>query len=241
MSRTASARRLLALAPSLLALGALCAFPATGADTAGKNRDGNRLFTEGKYPEAEKAYLAAQLEAPGRPELQYNLGNALLKQNKLEPALQSLRQAASKGNRGLQASAWYNAGNTLFQNGRLPEAVQAYAQSLRINPSDRDAKHNLELALQKMQQDRQKQSGGRNGKQDPSKNDKASNNQPAPRQDDSAAKGGGQQTPSAQEEKPGSMSREQALQILDAMQSREMHDKRKVFQEARRKASGRDW
>ncbi len=41
---------------------------------ASKNRTGNQFFDQGKYAEAEKAYLEAQSKDSGRPELSYNLG-----------------------------------------------------------------------------------------------------------------------------------------------------------------------
>jgi Ca-activated chloride channel homolog len=113
---------------------------------ASKNKDGNRLFSQEKYQEAEKAYLDAEVQSPDRPELLYNLGNTLIKQKKYEQALQSLRQAVSKGDEGLQESSWFNAGNALFEMGNFRDSAQAYIQALRINPADRDAKYNLEMA-----------------------------------------------------------------------------------------------
>ena len=144
------------------------AIPASADSPASKNKEGNRLFAQGKYQDAEKAYLEAQASMPGRPELSYNLGNSLIKQQKFDQALQALHQAVSKGDKSLQVKGWYNVGNALFDMGNFQNSAQAYIQALRLNPADRDAKHNLELALRKMQQQNQEQQHGREQKPDSS-------------------------------------------------------------------------
>ena len=222
---------------------------------ASKNKTGNRLFEQGKYQEAEKAYLEAQANMPGRPELSYNLGNTLIKQKKYDQALQALRQAVSKGDKGLQASSWYNVGNTLFDMGSFKDAAQAYIQSLRVRPEDRDAKHNLELSLKKEQeQQRQQQQQGPGQKQDsnqqkPDQNE-GNKNEPKPQdkqgQQQQQEQPQGQKPanpqPSASSRPEGSFSKERALQILDALQNQELAEQRKLLErQARRKALGRDW
>lgn len=228
---------------------------AMAASVASKNKEGNRMYEQKRYQEAEKAYLDAQLEAPERPELSYNLGNTLARQKKFDLAAQSLRQAVARGNKGLQASGWYNLGNTLFESGKYQDAAQAYIQSLRTNPADRDAKHNLELSWRKMQQQKQG-SPGKNQKEDGQKSDSMQDRQEKReeqknRQDQQQNQGSQNQReqktaeppqPSQAERKEGGMSRERALQILDAMKNQELMEKRKLLeQQARRKGSSKDW
>ena len=227
--------------------------PAALADSAGaKNREGNKLYLQGRFADAEKAYVEAQGAAPGRPELLYNHGNALIRQKKFDPALQQLRQAASKGNRGLQASAWYNSGNALYEMGNFQEAVQAYIQALRNNPSDRDAKHNLELALKKMQR-QQGGEGSRNGQPDrkgKEQPEQKQENQPQEQKEPAgspeshrqeAGEGTDGRTPKP-DRRDGSLSKDQALQILDALQNQELADqKKRLHQLERRRNPGKDW
>ena len=239
------------------AMATLAAGSAAADSAASLNREGNRLFSEGKFREAEKAYGDAQARDPGRPELYYNTGNALLKQKNVDSALQALRQAISRGGRALQARAWYNSGNALYEAGRYRESADAFIQALRSEPADRDAKHNLELALRRLkEQQNQKQSSGTGQGGDQNKE------QPQDKPDQKqAGKGppskGGQpppQEPSAGQNKPanpqvtqaekneGTYSRERALQILDALQNQELAEQRKLLeQRARRRAAGRDW
>ena len=234
------------------------AAPAVRADSvASKNKVGNRLFDQGRYQDAEKAYLEAQADMPGRPELSYNLGNSLIKQKKYDQALQALHQAVSKGDKGLQANGWYNVGNALFDMGSFNDSAQAYIQSLHLNPADRDAKHNLEIALRKMQEQKQKQQQGQGQDQEP--------NQPKPEGGQNEDKGKNEPRPQdrqgqqSQPEQPkgqkpaelqpgqstrpeGAFSKERALQILDALQNQELADQRKLLERmARKKATGRDW
>ena len=50
----------------------------------------------------------------------------------------------------MRSRGFFNRGNTAFQQEDYPGAVEAYEEVLRMNPDDRDAKHNLELALLQM-------------------------------------------------------------------------------------------
>ena len=161
----------------------------------------------------------------------------------------------SEGNKGLQANGWYNAGNALFDMGNYRDSVQAYIQALRLNPADRDAKHNLELSLKKIQEQQQQPPG--QGQQDQSTEGKSGGeqNQPArgnesrpqdnPEQPQSQTSAGQQPADpqSGQAERPaGTFSRERALQILDALQNQEIAEQRRLLEGViRRKTSGRDW
>jgi tetratricopeptide (TPR) repeat protein len=223
---------------------------------ASKNREGNRLFEQGKYQEAEKAYLEAQGERPDTPELVYNLGNARLKQKKQKEAIQLLREAITKGGRGLQANGWYNAGNALFEMGEFKGSADAYVQALRINPADRDAKHNLELALRRLEQQQKQQQPGAGSSQEQEKESGQDSRQPEqaggepprdPRESPQDSEGKEKEQPAnpqatQAEGREGSLSKERALQILDALQNQELAEQRKLLERrAGRRATGRDW
>jgi Ca-activated chloride channel family protein len=257
MSQVEGGRFIRSAATAFLSLFALViAIPdAAAASVASKNKTGNRLFSQGKFQEAEKAYLDAQLEAPGRPELLYNLGNTLVKQKKYENAIQSLRQAVSKGGRGLQASGWYNLGNALFESGSYQDAAQAYIQALQINPADKDTKHNLELTWKKLQEQKQNsanrhQSQDKQNKADSEKNQQQNqgdskqqerNQGRSPQGDQDHKQAPESQRPQA-ERREAPLSKEQALQILDAMKNQELAEKRKLLElQAKKKTGGRDW
>jgi Ca-activated chloride channel homolog len=222
---------------------------------ASKNREGNRLFSQGKYEDAEKAYLDAQVKNPGRPEILYNLGNALIKQNKYGQGIQSLLQSEEKGDKGIKENSWYNTGNALFSMSKFKESAEAFKQALKLDPADKDAKHNLELALLKLKHQQQKQ---------PDSNRKQQNSQNSNQDQSSAGKENPQQqqTPKNQNEsgsrkdpnnqakhqtapevqREGSISKEQAAQILDAARNQEIEQQRKLLEgRAKQRANGKDW
>jgi Ca-activated chloride channel family protein len=215
---------------------------------ASQNKKGNRLFAQGKYEDAEKAYLNAQAKSPGKPEILYNLGNSLIKQKKYNQGIQSLRQSMGKGDKGIKENSWYNTGNALFSMGSFKESADAFKQALKLDPADRNAKHNLELALLKLQE--QKQSG-ENQRQQSSANQNQSGsgkeNQEAQAGKDRRGNQKEQNEPSKPQidqanQQAGSMSKEQALQILQALQSQELAEQRKLMERrSEMRIRARDW
>ena len=119
--------------------------------------EGNQLYDEGRYDEAHERYLEALREAPDSPVAPFNDGNALYRTDELERAMDAYRQAAESGDPAVDARAWYNLGNALFRQQQLEPALDAYKQALRRDPTDADAKHNLELAIEQLQQQEQQQ------------------------------------------------------------------------------------
>jgi len=241
------------LKKGLIAAVLLAGIPTALAESAGsKNKNGNRLFEQGKYEEAQKAYQEVQIAKPDRPEPLYNAGNALIKQKKYDQALQQLNQAITKADKGLQSWGWYNIGNALFEMGQFQDSAGAYIQSLKIDPADRDAKHNLELALKKLQQQKQQQqqqSGQNQNKdeQDKPLPDQGKDQKPPP---DSGNSQDNQEDPNKPvqpkstrgEQGNGQFSKERALQILDALENQELTEQRKLLKQGvRRKVPGRDW
>ena len=241
-------------APLVLIVFAAIPGSATAESPESKNKEGNRLYAQGKYEEAEKAYLEAQGANPGKPEILYNLGNSLIKQKKFDQGVQSLRQSASNGNKSIQENSWYNAGNASFLAGKYKDSIEAYVQALRLNPADKDAKHNLELALMKLKQQETKQSKSNSNQQDSkqSDQDQARSGKDGKQQQNSNGQSGAEngkdqkppqnsQTSQAAQRK-GSISKEQALQILDALKGRELEDQQKLMERrAKQPANEKDW
>ena len=236
-------------------LAILAGLPEARAESlASKVREGNRFFSQGKYADAEAVYLDAQVKNPGRPEVLYNLGNSLIKQKKYSQGVQSLSQSATRGDKVIRRNSWYNSGNALFEAGRFKDSAEAFVQALKLDPSDKDAKHNLELALLKLKEQKtgtgQKQKDSdpsEKGKQDKSSTGKDSeqpesqkpqNEKGSQRDQDSSAG----RPESRKVQHPGSLTREQATQILDAVRAQELEQQRRLLETlARRRAAGKDW
>ena len=139
---------------------------------ADRNRQGNRLFHEGRFDEALEYYRKAQVEKPDAPELRFNAGDAYFKKNAFKDALQEFGHALKSRDSSLLARAYYNLGNVHVRQQNLQQAVEAYKRSLSITPDDLDAKVNLEWVLEKMReqeknqdQDREQQKNREDGQE----------------------------------------------------------------------------
>lgn len=84
-------------------------------------------------------------ERPTSPEIAINLANTLVKLNDPDRALVEYGRALDNAEGATRAIAFYNRGNALFALGRLGEARASYVETLRLDPSDRDAKFNIEV------------------------------------------------------------------------------------------------
>jgi Ca-activated chloride channel family protein len=134
----------------------------------GDARRGERLYQEGRYPEADSAFGRA-LASDSTPRVAYNAGNTLYRLERYEDAARRYRQAGMKDDR-LKQRSLYNLGNALVRAAEesperdepLHRAIEAYEEALRLDPGDADAKWNLELALKRLGDDRT--SGGSPGR-----------------------------------------------------------------------------
>jgi Ca-activated chloride channel homolog len=134
-------RRILGVAIGSTALWAIAC-----GDAALSNETANGLFAAGNYSAALAAYRDLQIDQPEAPELAVNAANALHMLRDYPRALPDYGRAIDTKDLKLRAIAQYDRGNTLFRMGRYEDARDAYREVLRIDPSDRDAKFNLEIA-----------------------------------------------------------------------------------------------
>ncbi|MFA7254870.1 MAG: VWA domain-containing protein [Candidatus Omnitrophota bacterium] len=131
-------------------------FLETSQDTVKK---GNEHFQGKRYQSALDAYRKVQVKKPDAPEVLYDLGTALYKVDAFQESAQDL-EAASKTAQDplLKARAFYNHGNVQYRLGNFEEAIDSYKKALELDPTDKDAKYNLEfLQKQKNKMDKKDQ------------------------------------------------------------------------------------
>lgn len=139
------------------------------AMAAGDGREANKAYEEGRYEEAEQLYKEALKEEPENAKLYFNLGNAQARQQKVEEAIQSyMDYRALAESPADKALAEYNIGTLLAGGAKWKPAATHFKNALKLNPEDREAKHNYELALAKLQDEEQQ------------KNKEEQENQPPP-------------------------------------------------------------
>ncbi|HWN80485.1 MAG TPA: VWA domain-containing protein, partial [Candidatus Udaeobacter sp.] len=150
---------------------------ADAADAAREVRGGNRALARGDAKGAAEHYLKALAADPERPEIQYNLGNALYTGNQYTDAEAAYGAAAGKADSLLVPPLRYNLGNTLFRQEKYAEAAAAYKETLRKQPGDEAARWNLELALKKLAQQQQQQKDQQKNQQNQSKDQQQNQDQ----------------------------------------------------------------
>ncbi len=208
---------------------------------------GNKLYSDGKYKEAQAAYQQALQQNAAFVPGAFNLGNTLIQQKQYDAA-RKLMAATAKNSRekDQQSSAYYNTGNTYMSEQKWGDAADAYKQALRKNPQDEDAKYNLSYALTKMKQDQNKKDK-KDDKKDKNKKDQKDKNKPDKKDGDKPEDGdkkgdqnkpqdnknGGDKEDKDQQNnrpqpQPSKLSQQQADNLLNALQQeeRKLQDKK---------------
>ena len=224
-----------------------------------KNAEGNALYQQKNYPGALDKYVEANDGKAHRQELAYNLANTFYQQKKYPEALRELEKAVSSGDSPLNENIYFNRGNTFFQMGKYQEAIESYKKALEITPSDKEAKHNLELALKKLQENPQEQQKDSKKKDQQSKQDKQDQKQDGssdqqkqqkpsqPRDQQNQPQNANKPEEDKKRPQPGqqqkaAMDPKEALRILDALNQQEKQEQRKqALKIQRERVGGKDW
>jgi len=195
-------------------------------------RRGNRQYEDKKYQEAEIQYRKALEKSPGSIASDYNLGNSLYKQKQFDAAAQRYKELSGKQKDGQSVNSfYYNLGNALYKSGKYKECIDAYKNALRKMPGDMDAKHNLQLAMKKLEMQKQQQSKeNQQNKKDNKENKKQDN-----KKDEKQNQDNKNQTPDEKKEQQqakqnvnGQISSQDAERILQALENEEKNVLRKV-------------
>jgi len=110
---------------------------------------------EGRRDDGVEALDTALRQAPDDPLALYNAGTGrLFAEEQAKKATSLLERAADQAPPELAPRAFYNLGNARLAAGDAAGAAAAYRRSLRLEPSLRPAKRNLEIALARIDRDR---------------------------------------------------------------------------------------
>ena len=127
--------------------------------------DGEKKYEAGKYPESAKSFEGASVANPSDADARFNLGSAYYKAgefSKAEEAWKSLMQGTREmenevERKRLQQETLYNLGNAAYRQGRLEDAVNSYRAAKEMDSADREAAHNLEIALAEIKRRKEEQ------------------------------------------------------------------------------------
>jgi tetratricopeptide (TPR) repeat protein len=139
-------------------------------------RSGNKNYSAGNFVDAEINYKKALDKNSDLLEAQFNLGDALVKQERYEEALDSFEKvnSASKSNL-MKANALHNIGNVLLSQQDLEGAEESYKNSLRLNPKDNETRYNyayVKNLIQQQEENENNQDKNQKDNQDENKQDK---------------------------------------------------------------------
>jgi Ca-activated chloride channel homolog len=189
-------------------------------------RKGNKDYKKGDFENSGLHYRKALEKNPESDDANYNLGNALYKQNQFEPAIAKYEALTGKVTDPSKLSTYYyNLGNSYFKSQKLDKCIEAYKQSLRLNPKDADTKYNLTLAqrMQKQQQNQQSQDN-KNKDQKNKENQKKDQDKQQEQKDQQKQDQKDQQKPDEKQQ----ISKQDAERLLEAMEQDEKNVMKKV-------------
>ncbi|MBO9660286.1 MAG: tetratricopeptide repeat protein [Chitinophagaceae bacterium] len=179
---------------------------------------GNDLYKQQQYPQSELIYAEVLKTDPNNSIAKFNQANAMYKQNKADEAIRVLNDLAFKSNDpSVKSKAYYNKGAILSSQKKLEESIEAYKDALRQEPSDKDARENLQKALLELRKKNQ-------SKKDDNKKQK-------------------QQQQKQQQKPQPKMSQKEAEQRLQLLEQKEKDVQQRLQNEKSKQGggTGKDW
>ena len=201
-----------------------------GGEAHRRTEKGNSLYTKGQNDPALSEYQKAQAALPEAPQLHYDIGNVLYRQENWAGAAEAYEHALGAAGPDLSARAAYNLGNALYHDEKYDEAVKAYTRALKGAPHDPDAKHNLEMALRALEVQKQKQQQQKQQPKEKNPEQQKNDQKPKPSgegdddkkpKDDKAPQDGPKDQNKPRDQKPGEMTKEEAQKLLDRLGDQE--------------------
>jgi len=189
-------------------------------------RDGNKLYADSSYNEAEMQYRKSLEKDQDYFNASFNLADAVYKQERYEESsalFDALKDNAL--NKTDLAKVYHNLGNSLVKEQKLEEAIEAYKNALRINPKDKDTRHNLAIThKQKQQQEKEQENKDEKDEQEQDKEGENKEEEKENKEQEQSQENKEQQEEkkeSKPEEKKEEMSKKTAEKMLEAIQQKE--------------------
>ena len=217
-------------------------------------RQGNRAFKSQKWAAAETQYRKAIFKNQKNPQAIYNLGCALLAQQKDSLAIVQFGNAAQlESNIFRRSKSYHNMGVVMQNHREYAQAIEYYKMALRCNPQDNETRYNLALCKKLLKNNQQNQNNknnkdkNKNDKNKDKKNDKNKNKDGQNKNDqnkDKQNKNQDKNNSDKNKQNQEKMSRDNADQLLNAAIQQEKATKRKMqkaMSQPRRKVYDKNW
>jgi len=237
-------------------------------------RSGNKYFMEAvkdttrldtaTFSKAETEYRKALNKKPGNNKWDFNLADALYKQMRFDEAEQKFGNLSDELETPEEkARSLHNLGNSQLMQKKIDESIETYKEALRKNPDDLDTKYNLAYAqMLKQQQQQQQQQNQQNKDQQNDQNDQNQDQQNQNKDQDQQNQNKDQdqqnqqnqqnqqdqqkqQDQQQQQQPQNKISKQDAEQLLQALQNDERDIQEKVKKEkaarARKMRVEKEW
>ena len=206
-------------------------------------RAGNKAFRKGDFRKSEIDYRRAVLKDSLSVAAQYNLASSLYRQDDYEGAQKALSSIAETVSgieaAGTKADFYFNQGDVALAQKDYASAVKSFRQSLLLRPNDMDAKENYIYAKEMLRQSQDNQ-GGQDGDNSQNQDDQNNQNNQDNQDNNQQQNNNNQQQNNQNQQNPqdqnnaaaeGNISRQQARQMLNAIQAKEKETQDKVNKE----------
>jgi Ca-activated chloride channel homolog len=187
-------------------------------------REGNKLYKEKKFTDAEVNYKKSLNANKASKTGMFNLGDAYYKQGKYEEAAQQFQPLIADKNlsKSDKARAYHNLGNSYLQSKKFEESINAYKNALKLDSKDNDTRYNLAYAQSMLQQQQQQQ---QQQNQDDKKNQDKNQQQQQQQKQEQQKKEQQQEQKQAQQKQK--ISKEDAEKMLQALNNDEKNTQKK--------------
>lgn len=205
-------------------------------------RSGNAAFARGQYVQAEIDYRKALDLFPNGTDASFNLGNALFKQGRYDQAVNRFEAGISTDNPPfVNAQTFYNLGTTHLAREDYSAAIEAFKESLRIDPNQEDVRHNLAIAVKRLQEQEQQDAD-----EDQQKDQQSSQQEQQEQQEEETedpAEDSPEDTPPSDQPPSRPMTPEEADQMLRRLEFQEQQVQQQIRQrqQKNRIRGEKDW
>lgn len=211
-------------------------------------RQGNRAYHKQKWAAAETQYRKAISKNQKNAQAVYNLGCALMMQQKDSMAMIQFENASKlETNKMRRARSYHNMGVVMQQHQQYAQAIGCYENALRCNPQDNATRYNLALCkklLKNQKQNKQNDKNKNNKNKNKDKNKDKQNKDQNKDQNKGKNKNNQNKNNQQNQNNQDKMSKDNAEQLLNAAIQQEKDTKRKMqkaMSQPRRKQYEKNW
>ena len=211
-------------------------------------RKGNRTMragAEGGAVASEVAYRKALSANSSNAQAMYNLGCALMAQQKDSAAMECFQKSVNAEKSKIRkAMAYHNMGVILQRQQQYGGAIEQYKQALRLRPNDNETRYNLVLCQRQNKNNQNNQNNNSGGDKDKNKDNKDNNKNKDQDKDKNKDNQDKDNQNKKEQENKNQLSKDNAERLLNAAMQEEKQTQqrlKKAMSQPKRKNLQKNW